>query len=480
MADSASEPRSSYADDDRRMSDPEALMWRLEKDPYLSSNIGNITILDRAPDFDRLRARMEQALPRVPRLRWRVQPGPVDLGAPVWADDPDFDIDYHLRHISLPAPGSRRQLFDLVGLMTLDPFDRTRPLWQFTVIDGLEGGQSALFTKMHHTITDGINGVRMSTEYLDLDRNGESPMSDFVDLPPAPPSESVVTTSEAISALGTVRSVFEGSFRLPLAIAKEVRGLLADPVNIPKASAAAVGTVRGLLSQLSEMDAARSPLWTARSMHRRFETVRTQFAPTKAAAKRLGGSINAAFLTATAEAASRYHVEHGAPTPALRASMAISTRTEDSGANAFSVVRMLVPTDEMPIAQRFALVADIADAARTAPGSGAMEAVATVATALPTSLMTRLARQQTQSIDFATSNVRASPVPVYMAGARTLANYPVGPLAGVAFNATMISYDGSLDIGINFDAAAVEHPARIAELIGDAFTALHKAKPRKS
>jgi hypothetical protein len=109
-----------------------------------------------------------------------------------------------------------------------------------------------------------------------------------------------------------------------------------------------------------------------------------------------------------------------------------------------------------------------------------MEAVATVATALPTSLMTRLARQQTQSIDFATSNVRASPVPVYMAGARTLENYPVGPLAGVAFNATMISYDGSLDIGINFDAAAVEHPARIAELIGDAFTALHKAKPRKS
>ena len=137
---------------------------------------------------------------------------------------------------------------------------------------------------------------------------------------------------------------------------------------------------------------------------------------------------------------------------------------------------MLVPTDEMPIAERFALVSDIADAARTAPGSGAMEAVATVATALPTSLMTRLARQQTQAIDFATSNVRASPVPVYIAGAKTLANYPVGPLAGVAFNATMISYNGNLDIGINFDAAAVEDPARMAELLGESFTALHKAK----
>lgn len=480
MADTAAGSRSSYADDDRKMSDPEALMWRLEKDPYLSSNIGNITILDCAPDVDRLRARMLQALPKVPRLRWRVQPNPVDLGAPVWADDPDFDLDYHVRHISLPAPGTLRQLYDLCGLLTLDPFDRTRPLWQFSVIDGLEGGKSALFTKMHHTITDGVNGIRMSAEYLDLDRDGEAPMSAFVDLPPAAQSTPASTASDSVSALSTVRSVVEGSFRLPLAIAKEVRGLLADPVNIPKASAAAVGTVRGLLSQLSEMDAAKSPLWTARSMHRRFESVRTEFEPTKAAAKRLGGSINTAFLTAVAEAASRYHVEHDAPTPALRASMAISTRTAESGANAFTVVRMLVPTDEMPIAERFAGIADIAEAARTSPGSGAMEAVATIATALPTSLMTRLARQQTQSIDFATSNVRASPVPVFIAGAKTLANYPVGPLAGVAFNATMISYDGNLDIGINFDADAVANPTRVAELLGESFAALHKATVRKS
>jgi hypothetical protein len=319
----------------------------------------------------------------------------------------------------------------------------------------------------------------MSTEYLDLDRAGDTPMSTLVDLPPAVETASPAPPSDALSALGAVRSLVGGSFRLPLALAKEVRDLLADPVNIPKASAAAVGSVRGLLSQLSDTDTARSPLWTARSMHRRFEAVRTEFAATKAAAKRLGGSINAAFLTAVADAASRYHIEFGAPTPVLRASMAISTRTEDSGANAFSVVRMLVPTDEMPIAKRFALVADIAEAARTSPGSGAMEAVATVATALPTSLMTRLARQQTQSIDFATSNVRASPVPVYIAGAKTLENYPVGPLAGVAFNATMISYAGNLDIGINVDAAAVERPARLAELLGQSFAALHTAKPSK-
>ena len=93
-----------------RMSDAEGLMWRLEKDPYLSSTFGTVTILDRPPDFDRLRARMERAIPRVPRLRWRVQPSPVNLGAPMWVDDPDFDIDYHVRHIALPKPGTLRQL----------------------------------------------------------------------------------------------------------------------------------------------------------------------------------------------------------------------------------------------------------------------------------------------------------------------------------------------------------------------------------
>lgn len=470
----------SYADDDRRMSDAEALMWKLEKDPYLSSNVGTITILDRPPDFERLNERMEQALAKIPRLRWRVQPNPADVVAPMWVEDPDLDIALHMRHISLPEPGTMRKLLDLTSVMTLDPFDRTRPLWQFTVIDGLEGGRAALLSKMHHTITDGINGVRMSMEYLDLDRAGTTPLSRFTDMPaPAQTASAEPVNPEGLTTLDMVRSVVEGSFRLPLSIARQVRDLLADPANIPKASTAAVGTLRGLMSQMSDVDPARSPLWTSRSMRRRFEAVQTPFEPTKKAAKRLGGSINTAFLTAATEAAARYHIEFGAPIPALRASMAISTRTADSGSNAFSVVRMLVPTGEMKITERFALITDIAEAARTSPGSGAMEAVASIATALPTSLMTRLARQHTQSIDFATSNVRASPVPVYVAGAQALANYAIGPLAGVAFNATMLSYNGSLDIGINIDAAAVEHPDRLAAHLRQSFTDLCKArKPR--
>lgn len=454
---------------DRRMSDSEGVMWRLEKDPYLTSSFATVSILDHPPDFDRLRARMDRATAAVPRLRWRVQPAPVNLSPPTWVDDPDFELDGHLRRIALPRPGSLRQLLDLATLITLDPFERTRPLWQFTVIEGLRGGKAALIQKLHHSITDGEGGVQMALQYLDMAPDAPSPepiarfAADVIGPPPAP------TTAE------TVRDLVAGSLRLPLGIVRQVKELLADPAAIPAATSAAVDTLRSTVSQLSEVDQARSPLWRPRSLRRRLEVVRAPFTETKDAARRLGGSLNTAFVTAAAEAAARYHIELGEPVDQLRASMAVSTRTESAGANAFSLVRMLVPTADMPIADRFAAINEIATAARSTGASTSLDAISAVAAALPTSLITRLVRQQTQSIDFATSNVRGSPVPVYVAGARLLENYPIGPLLGVAFNLTLLSYAGSLDMGLNVDAAAVADPERLAKLLDRAFTDLQNA-----
>ena len=101
---------------DRAMSDAEGLMWRLEKDPYLSSTFGTVMLLDRPPDFDLLRRRMEHATFSIPRLRQRVMPAPANLRPPVWVDDPDFDIDYHVRRIAAPQPGTLRQVLDLASL----------------------------------------------------------------------------------------------------------------------------------------------------------------------------------------------------------------------------------------------------------------------------------------------------------------------------------------------------------------------------
>ena len=155
--------------------------------------------------------------------------------------------------------------------------------------------------------------------------------------------------------------------------------------------------------------------------------------------------------------------------------MAVSTRTESSGANAFSLARMMVPTGEMPIVERFKSIHEAATAAREQGSSASLATLATVTAALPTSLITRLARQQSQTVDFATSNVRGAPVAMYICGAQLLENYPIGPLLGVAFNLTLLSYNGSLDMGLNFDAAAVAEPERLAKLIERAFTDLQKA-----
>jgi hypothetical protein len=266
-----------------------------------------------------------------------------------------------------------------------------------------------------------------------------------------------------------VRELLNGSFRMPLTLMRQVKDLLADPTGMPAAGSAAADTVRGVLQQLGETDAARSPLWTKRSLRRQMEVLRVPFEDTRLAAKKLNGTLNTAFLVAAADAAGRYHRKMGAPVEELRSSMAISTRTDTSGANAFSLARMLVPTGDMPIADRFTRVQALAHEARDAGMSGSVDALAALAATLPTSVITRIARQQAQTVDFATSNVRGAPVPLYLAGAKLLANHPVGPLLGVAFNLTLLSYNHSLDMGVNIDVEAVEDPALLRRCLRRAF-----------
>jgi WS/DGAT/MGAT family acyltransferase len=447
---------------DTRMSDAEGLMWRAEKDPFLSSTFGSITLLDRPPDMSRLRRRLERAAVVIPRLHQRVQPSPVSLTPPSWVDDPNFDFDFHVRHVALPGEGRVRQLLDLAAQLVADPFDRTRPLWEFVMVDGVEGGRAALVQKMHHTITDGEGGIRLSMQFLDTEPDApEPPPPGPEELPPA------ATGSEP----DPIRTIVTGGLRVPLGFARQMTSLLVDPTTIPAAGAAALASVRGVIGQLSDVQRARSPLWTERSLRRRIEVLGAPFDATKLAAKALGGTLNTAFITVAAAAAGEYHRRLGQPVESLRTSMAISTRTKHSGSNAFSLARLEVPTGEMPIAERFARVQEQADRARTAGGSN-MQVLAAIATTLPTSVITRIARQQAESIDFATSNVRAAPFPLYIAGARIEHTYPVGPLAGVAFNLTLMSYCGSLDIGLHLDPAAVAEPELLRVLMEDAFAEL--------
>jgi hypothetical protein len=262
------------------------------------------------------------------------------------------------------------------------------------------------------------------------------------------------------------------SVRLPLALLRQVRDVVSDPSLLATIGTSTSATVKEILAQLSETDAARSPLWTQRSLRRRLETARISYHDMRSAAKTMDGTLNTAFVTAAAHAAGRYHRELGAPVESLRTSMAISTRTEQdaaTGGNSFTLARMLVPTADMALQERFAAINEILAAARAGTSAGSLDTIATFSTLLPTSVVTRLARAQAETVDFATSNVRGAGVALYVGGAKLLENYPVGPLAGVAFNVTLMSYLGSLDVGINIDEAAVESPTLLRDCLVDSF-----------
>jgi len=448
------------------MSDAEALMWRLDKDPALTGTYGNLTILDRAPDFARVRRRLDRAAQVIPRLHQRVQSSPGNVHPPQWVTDPLFDLDYHVRRLALPKPGTLAQLHDLASLLVLDPFERTRPLWQVTVIEGLRGGKAAVVQKLHHSMADGEAGVRFLLEFLDLERDAPEPPPVERETAPTPAPNNQPSAAEALSDLVST------GLRLPLGILRQLREAVSDP----NGGGVSPETARLLIAQLTDLGKAQSPLWTRRSLQRGFQVLSTPLHDAKQAAKTLGGTLNTAFLTAIADAVGAYHREFGAPVDTLRASMAISTRTEASGTNAFTLARISVPTGEMPIRERFALIHEQATDARNLSASAPLERLAPAAAALPTSVITRIARAQSQTVDFATSNLRGSPIPVFIAGSEVLANYPLGPLAGVAFNLTAMSYGDSLDMGIHVDRAAITDPDRLRAHLAQAFRRLGRVR----
>ncbi|MET0883149.1 MAG: wax ester/triacylglycerol synthase domain-containing protein, partial [Acidimicrobiales bacterium] len=144
-----------------RMSDADKLMWTIERDPLLRSTITSVVVLDSPPDHARLKDKVERASRTVIRLRQRVIGNALSFSPPRWEVDPNFDLDYHLRFVKAANDGSMRELFDIAEPIGMQAFDRARPLWEFTVVEGLEDGQAGLIMKVHHAVTDGVGGVKL-------------------------------------------------------------------------------------------------------------------------------------------------------------------------------------------------------------------------------------------------------------------------------------------------------------------------------
>jgi diacylglycerol O-acyltransferase len=461
----AREPRQLSGGD--RMSDLEALLWNVDKDPHLSSNFGSVSVLESSPDLPRFRRRMLQAVERIPRLHQRVVPALGRMAPPEWQDDPNFDIDRHVRHLALPKPGSMRQLLDLASQFVADPLDRTRPLWEFVIVDGLTGGRAALVQKMHHTITDGEGGIRLSEQFIDV----------VPDAPDGPEITITAATAEPGSLFATAGETFSHGCRRTLGIAQRsveiAAGCALHPSRIGEMGLDAIETGRSVVRQITVTDHHHSPIWLAPTLSRRLEVLDVDFDDARRAAKGLGGSLNDLFVTASAAAAGAYHHDFDADIDELRMAMPVSTRQDRSaGGNQFVPTRVLVPTGEHDPGTRFALVHEALQRTKHERAIGLVAGLAGVANLLPTSVVVRLARQQAETVDFTTSNVRAAPFDLYIAGARMTATYPIGPLAGTAFNVTMMSYGGGLNLGLHIDTGMVTDPERLRRHLADAFDEL--------
>ncbi|MGY6499408.1 MAG: wax ester/triacylglycerol synthase domain-containing protein [Acidimicrobiales bacterium] len=438
----------------------ESLMWRLESDRALSSTFGSVSILDREPDPDRFRRRMIAVAGANPRLRQRID-------GSSWVVDPDFDIDRHLRWEHQPAGGTDDDVLTRAADLVAEPFDPRHPLWTFVIVTGLPGDRAALVQRMHHALTDGEGGVRLSETFVDLSADGPDPAPDPFVGDDDPGAE---TTWLERTVLGAT-DVAGGLARTMGDAARWTVDGLSDPGRFASAGADLVETTRSLGRQIAVLDPSHSEPWRTRSTERRLVAGSIPFGPVRTAATAAGVSINDVFVTAVVRGATAYHRDIGGAPDTFRLAMPVSTRRDGSaGGNAFSPMRALVASGaDLTALAHLRVVSTTLAATKTERAGSLVEPVAALSELMPDAVVRNVVRRQASTVDITASNVRAAPIPLYIAGARIEATYAAGPLASTAANVTMMSYDGRIDLGIHVDAQAVDRPELLRDTVIGAF-----------
>jgi WS/DGAT/MGAT family acyltransferase len=441
---------------EERMRDADALAWSIEKDPMLRSTITAVLILDRTPERAVMTDRLERGSRLVPRLRQRVVSSPWSVAPPRWEVDPYFDLDYHVRWTRAVAPADIGQVLRVAEPIAMQGFDRDRPLWELTVVEGLTGDGAAVIMKIHHSITDGVGAVKIGMVLFDLERTPAEPAPPL----PAAPAVHVFNRVERFrDAFGHERRRQLGmARRLPGALGRAVTRAAADPVTAVQDVGATVASAARMLRPATT---PLSPIMTKRSLSVHFNTVTVPLAETKAAAKRGGGKLNDAFVTAVARGFRYYHDKHGAAPEMLRMGMPINVRTAvtaDLAGNQWAPTRFALPIRVDDPLEHLQVVRGVIATQRHERAVGLVEPLASVLYRFPTTVLAGLFGSMLRGVDFTTSNVPGVPVPLYFAGAKLQAQFPLGPLSGAAANLCLLSYVDQLHIGVNSDLAAVPDP----------------------
>ncbi len=452
---SATEPGAAY------MRAGDAFTWHMEQDPALRSTVVAIVWLDRAPDWDTFAARIDRISRSMPSLRQRIIEPPFRLTSPRWVYDPHFDLDWHLRRLAAPPPHTRDVVLHLARRAAMAAFDRDRPLWELTLVEGINGGEAALVLKNHHSLSDGVGGMRILAGMCDLHREPR----DLGAMPEPPQGEEVDVRALLTGAAGALAGRAPGMARraaraaLPVTLscardpAGAVRGAVAMARSVWRTSAPVFGTL--------------SPVMRERAMTRQLATMEISLQQLKKAAMSAGGTVNDAYLASVTGALRKYHERHHAAVESLRVIMPISLRAEQdtSWGNRITLQRLTVPVGEPDPAARIRLLHRITGAARREPSLPVTDAIAGALNLLPASYLGGVFKH----MDFLASNVPGSPIPLYLSGSKITGFFAFGPTIGSALNTTLITYCGTCDVGINIDTAAVPDADVLLECLRDGF-----------
>jgi len=404
----------------------------------------------------RLTEVLSERIPLVPVLRQKLLNVPFGLDQPYWIDDPDFDIEYHVREIALPRPGSDAQLTEQVSRLHARPLDRSRPLWEIYLITGLAGRRAAVYTKIHHAAIDGASGAELLTVLLDLTPAGRDlpaaePFSP--DSPPALPALAAKAVARmAWRPVQTVRLTNELVKILPT-LAPAVNTVVGGMLGLNRGDGGIIATTPGR--------APATPFNKPITPHRRIAFRSVDLAAVKAVKNAFGVSVNDVVMAMCAGALRRWLIDHHAlPDQPLVAMIPVSVRDPASkGAlgNKVSAMLATLPTSVAEPGLRLEIVHAATQAAKAQQAAIPQGLVDQISDFAPPALTARAARvvfatgllHRLPPFNVTISNVPGPNVPVYLCGARLIAHYPVSVVTdGQGLNITLVGYLGQLHFGL--------------------------------
>jgi diacylglycerol O-acyltransferase / wax synthase len=446
---------------ERYMRESDAFTWYLEGDPVLRSTVISALWLDTGPDWPGLRARMEVATRLVPAFRQRLIELPARLSAPRWEVDPEFDLSWHLGRMAAPTEEGEGFVMGVARREAITGFDQVRPLWRFTLIEGLPGGRAALVMKMHHSLMDGVGAMQLAFSLLDKDRNPGPPTG----IPDAPPGARIggfeVFRDHLAWRAGQAARL---GGRLARRAVPAAASLVCRPVS---SSLSAVGMVGSVGRTVAPLFDTLSPIMTGRGTGRYLDCIEVALPRMRAAARFAGGTVNDVLVAAAAGGLRIYHEGHGVPADRLRLMMPINLRRSGDpvGGNRITLMRYEVPVGERDPVRRIAEIDRRSRAVRHEPSLPYTNVIAGGLNLLPPAAVGSIFKH----VDFLVSDVPGFPEPVYLAGAKVERHAAFGPTTGTALNLTLLSYCDSCHIGINMDTAAIPDPERMVDCLRAGF-----------